>query len=124
MEPDQSEMIYQGTLKEEILNQMYEWAVSGHEPIYATAVFERETVEQVPETDASNDDDNHEDVDEETVTETELAVCEGVSEQEVAVTKPAKTSDGSMAMFYVAVMIVSIISRFWVKKYSKTIKKV
>ena len=124
MEPDQSEMIYQGTLTEEILNQMYEWAISGHEPIYAEAVFEREAVEQVPETDASTDDDNHEDVDEETVTETELAVCEGVSEQEVAVTKPAKTSDGSMAIFYVAVMIASVASRFWVKKYSKTIKKV
>ena len=123
MEPDQSEMIYQGTLTEEILNQMHEWAISGHEPIYATAVFERETVEQVPETDATHDDDTHEDVDEETVTETELAVCEGVSEQEVTVTKPAKTSDGSMAIFYVAVMIVSIISRFWVQRCAKAIFK-
>lgn len=123
MEPDQSEMIYQGTLTEEILNQMHEWAISGHEPIYATAVFERETVEQVPETNASNDDDTHEDFEKENVTETELAVCEGVSEQEVAVTKPAKTSDGSMAMFYVAVMIVSIISRFWVKRCAKAIFK-
>ena len=124
MEPDQSEMIYQGTLTEEILNQMHEWAISGHEPIYAAAVFEREAVEQVPETDASNDDDTYEDFEEENVTETELAVCEGVSEQEVTVTKPAKTSDGSMAIFYVAVMIASVASRFWVKKYSKTIKKV
>ena len=117
MEPDQSEMIYQGTLTEEILNQMHEWAISGHEPIYAAAVFEREAVEQVPETDASNDDDIHEDFEKENVTETELVVCEGVSEQEVTVTKPAKTSDGSMAMFYATVMIGSIAGLFYVKKW-------